>query len=103
MKGALTCCGKGGSWFQKCGRNNDPKFEHTWGEGTKACAATNVPNDVVTPQKTISGSTCSAHLINQLVECVAKNERDCSAVICMMLDRLTAMPDSRFIFQITPK
>ena len=40
IKGSPSCCGKGGSWFQKCGRNNDPKFEHTWGEGVKACPIT---------------------------------------------------------------
>ena len=61
----LTCCGKGGSWFQNCGRPGDPNFEHTWGEGTKACAATNnAPDGVVTTQKAVSGSTCSPHPIN---------------------------------------
>ena len=33
-----TCCGKGGSWQGKCGRPGDNRFEHTWGDGLKACA-----------------------------------------------------------------
>ena len=37
-KGGLTCCGKGGSWFKNCGPAGDPKFDHTWSDGAKACA-----------------------------------------------------------------
>ena len=40
LKGALSCCGKGGSWFKKCGRADNPKFKHTWSDGTKACEIT---------------------------------------------------------------
>ena len=36
--GKLTCCGRGGSWFKKCGDTDDPKFDHTWDEGVEACA-----------------------------------------------------------------
>ena len=35
--GKLTCCVRGGSWFKKCGNPGDPKFEHTWAEGTESC------------------------------------------------------------------
>ena len=35
--GKLTCCARGGSWFQKCGDLGDRKFEHTWAEGIQAC------------------------------------------------------------------
>ena len=35
--GKLTCCARGGSWFQKCGDTGDSKFDHTWTEGIKAC------------------------------------------------------------------
>ena len=34
-KAGPSCCGKGGSWQGKCGR--DARFEHTWGDGLKAC------------------------------------------------------------------
>ena len=37
-KAGRTCCAKGGSWYGKCGRSGDNKFEHTWGDGVKACA-----------------------------------------------------------------
>ena len=40
--GKLTCCNRGGSWFQKCGRPGDSKFDHTWVEGLLACKCTMV-------------------------------------------------------------
>ena len=33
----LSCCARGGAWFKKCGDPGDPKFGHTWFEGTQAC------------------------------------------------------------------
>ena len=35
--GKLSCCARGGAWFQKCGDPGDSKFGHTWNEGIKAC------------------------------------------------------------------
>ena len=35
--GKLSCCARGGTWFEKCGDTEDPKFEHTWAEGIQAC------------------------------------------------------------------
>ena len=32
-----SCCFRGGTWFKKCGEENDSKFGHTWDEGTQAC------------------------------------------------------------------
>ena len=35
--GQLSCCARGGTWFNKCGDPGDSKFDHTWFEGTQAC------------------------------------------------------------------
>ena len=35
--GTLSCCARGGDWFNNCGNVGDSKFDHTWAEGTKAC------------------------------------------------------------------
>ena len=35
--GKLSCCARGGAWFQKCGDGDDSKFDHTWMEGIQAC------------------------------------------------------------------
>ena len=35
--GALSCCARGGAWFNNCGNNVDTKFDHTWPEGIQAC------------------------------------------------------------------
>merc|ERR1712013_653435 len=35
--GKLSCCGRGGSWFGKCGDEGDSTFDHTWIEGLSSC------------------------------------------------------------------
>ena len=35
--GKRSCCGRGGSWFGKCGDEGDSKFDHTWADGMRAC------------------------------------------------------------------
>ena len=35
--GTLSCCARGGAWFQKCGDAGDTNFDHTWVEGIQAC------------------------------------------------------------------
>ena len=35
--GALSCCARGGSWFNKCGDTGDTEFDHTWADGIHAC------------------------------------------------------------------
>ena len=35
--GKLTCCARGGAWFQKCGNIGNSNFDHTWIEGIRAC------------------------------------------------------------------
>ena len=37
--GKLSCCARGGSWFENCGATGNTKFEHTWYEGIQACKA----------------------------------------------------------------
>jgi len=54
QSGKLSCCASGGSWFNKCGKAGDSKFDHTWAEGVEACKATTAP----TITKAIS-SVCS--------------------------------------------
>ena len=35
--GKLSCCARGGAWFQKCGAAGDTHFEHSWTDGIQAC------------------------------------------------------------------
>ena len=35
--GITSCCGRGGSWFKRCGGAGNIKLEHTWHEGIQAC------------------------------------------------------------------
>ena len=37
ISGKLSCCARGGAWFNKCGDADDTKFKHTWVEGIWAC------------------------------------------------------------------
>ena len=44
--GKVSCCAPGGAWFNKCGNDGDPKFDHTWSEGAKACESTYSSSDM---------------------------------------------------------
>ena len=35
--GKTSCCGRGGSWFEKCGGAGNSNLDHTWYEGIRAC------------------------------------------------------------------
>ena len=35
--GKLSCCARGGAWFEKCGGAGHSNFDHTWVEGVQAC------------------------------------------------------------------
>merc|ERR1719305_693079 len=48
----LSCCARGGAWFNKCGDGGDSKFDHTWLEGIQACAKA--------PAKTTASPTASS-------------------------------------------
>ena len=37
--GKSSCCGRGGSWFGKCGSVGDANLGYTWYEGIRACKA----------------------------------------------------------------
>ena len=37
--GKMSCCGRGGSWFNICGGAGNRKLHHTWSEGIQACNA----------------------------------------------------------------
>jgi len=62
MSGKLSCCTRGGSWFQKCGNLGDPNFDHTWNEGVQACRTK--PNvDATTPNN--AAMTCRKCVANK--------------------------------------
>ena len=37
--GKMSCCGRGGSWFGKCGSADNVNLGHTWHEGIWVCKA----------------------------------------------------------------
>ena len=44
--GKRSCCGRGGSWFGKCGDAGDSKFDHTWVDGMRVCKRSALPVNV---------------------------------------------------------
>ena len=36
----LSCCARGGAWYQQCGDVGNTHFNHTWVEGIRACTST---------------------------------------------------------------
>ena len=53
--GRLSCCGRGGAWFQKCGGAGNAKFEHTWSEGVQACHTWEQSKTIMGGQQSNSG------------------------------------------------
>ena len=41
--GKRSCCGRGGSWFGKCGDPGDATFEYTWFDGVRVCKGSALP------------------------------------------------------------
>ena len=37
--GKISCCGRGGAWFNTCGNVGNTQVRHTWREGIRACKA----------------------------------------------------------------
>ena len=35
--GELSCCARGGAWFNNCGDEEDTNVDHTWTDGIQAC------------------------------------------------------------------
>ena len=63
--GKLSCCARGGAWFQKCGDGDDSKFDHTWVEGIQACNSlgshsTEAPAQVMLRQERVTVRTTNA-------------------------------------------
>ena len=48
--GKMSCCGRGGSWFGKCGSAGNTKLGHTWHEGLESCKARSPPKIVISQQ-----------------------------------------------------
>ena len=46
--GKVSCCARGGSWFNECGDDGDTAFAHTWSEGIRTCRS-KLLNDVSIP------------------------------------------------------
>ena len=57
--GEPSCCAPGGAWFQNCGKQGDPRFDHTWDEGIKACESTTVCATCV-PHRASGKPSCCA-------------------------------------------
>ena len=61
--GQSSCCGRGGSWFEKCGDSGDDSFAHTWFEGITACKTKSkrvciLPGCVLVPYLSIPVDPC---------------------------------------------
>ena len=37
QSGKVSCCARGGSWYQKCGVGSGPGSYHTWADGIRVC------------------------------------------------------------------
>ena len=47
--GKLSCCARGGAWFNNCGDVRESKFHHTWVEGMQACKKIVISNLINSP------------------------------------------------------
>ena len=54
-----SCCGRGGSWFRKCGASSNSKFDHTWSEGIQACKSRTPSNWVIAQKLNVAKETSS--------------------------------------------
>ena len=45
--GKSSCCGRGGSWFRKCGGAVNTKLHHTWYEGIQTCKTRSQSKSVI--------------------------------------------------------
>ena len=46
----MSCCGRGGSWFKKCGSVGNTRLQHTWYEGIQSCKARSQSKTVLSNQ-----------------------------------------------------
>ena len=47
--GLISCCARGGTWFENCGNAGSTKFNHTWVEGIQACKSEFLRDLVLSP------------------------------------------------------
>ena len=65
--GKNSCCGEGGSWFQKCKKYNQgeirlPNFPHSWQEGKQACPGKIVLHLIFTQVFVLFFATCRSSI-----------------------------------------
>ena len=107
--GKLSCCARGGAWFQKCGDVGDTNFDNTWVEGVHACnafasslsakAPAQVRRDEVIPESI--RSTDLRHAVDQDINIYpARNVSDSGPTYCedsVLLAKITLFTTSLFI------
>ena len=37
VTGQLSCCARGGSWYENCGNLGEPNVDYTWAQGINTC------------------------------------------------------------------
>ena len=64
--GKVSCCARGGSWFEKCGNVEDPQFNHTWMDGVRVCDASagRSSSDGVVNGGVVNGGVVNAGVVN---------------------------------------
>merc|ERR1712046_146248 len=77
--GERSCCGRGGSWFKKCGGAGNTKLHHTWHEGIQVCKARPQYNPVIDQQLYVAqrkgiGSSQGIGMINYKTSLVGSNK-----------------------------
>ena len=50
----MSCCSRGGSWFDKCGSAGNAKIHHTWSEGIQACKAGSQSKTVIGQRRDVT-------------------------------------------------
>ena len=60
----VSCCGRGGSWFETCGSGGNSNLAHTWSEGIRVCKARGQSKLVITQQPLINVQQSGIHHSN---------------------------------------
>ena len=74
----MSCCGRGGAWFESCAGAGNIKLYHTWNEGIQACKAqlqsklAFVQQGRTAPQKSLSSSSGGSNVNSTGVVTVAR-------------------------------
>ena len=77
--GIHSCCAQGGTWFRRCG--HDQNFDHTWAEGVEVCKGEITAPTITSPpinrsinSRSMIAKTCSKCGINE-----KSDKRSCCA------------------------